>query len=71
MKYDGNVEQYPHRHDSPKFLFFSEVTRERESERHGHLSFNPLNAGLNPICHLLGLLAHHIFHVSGLGLKYE
>ena len=29
--------------------------------------FNPLNAELNPICHLLGLLgAHHIFHVSGL-----
>jgi len=29
--------------------------------------FNPLNAKLNPICHLLALLgAHHIFHVSGL-----
>jgi len=28
--------------------------------------FNPLNAELNPICHLLALLeAHHIFHVSG------
>jgi hypothetical protein len=28
---------------------------------------NPLNAELNPICHLLVLLgAHHIFHVSGL-----
>ena len=28
---------------------------------------NPLNAELNPICHLLTLLgAHHIFHVSGL-----
>ena len=28
---------------------------------------NPLNAQLNPICHLLALLgAHHIFHVSGL-----
>jgi len=26
---------------------------------------NPLNAKLNPICHLLALLgAHHIFHVS-------
>ena len=26
---------------------------------------NPLNAQLNPICHLLALLeAHHIFHVS-------
>ena len=30
-----------------------------------HLHFNPLDAELNPICHLLALLgAHHIFHVS-------
>ena len=29
------------------------------------LTFNPLNAELNPICHLLALLgAHHILHVS-------
>jgi len=28
---------------------------------------NPLNAELNPMCHLLALLGvHHIFHVSGL-----
>jgi hypothetical protein len=28
-------------------------------------SFSPLNAQLNPICHLLALLgAHHILHVS-------
>jgi len=27
--------------------------------------FNPLNAKLNPICHLLALIgAHHILHVS-------
>jgi len=26
----------------------------------------PLNAEINPNCHLLALLAHHIFHVSGL-----
>jgi len=27
--------------------------------------FNPLNAKLNPICHLLSLLgAHFIFHIS-------
>jgi hypothetical protein len=33
-------------------------------------SINPLNAELNPICHLLALLgAHHIFHVSGLRVK--
>jgi len=35
---------------------------------YGPLRFiNPLNAQLNPICHLMALLgAHHIFHVSGL-----
>ena len=34
------------------------------------LYFNPLNAELNPTCHLLALLgAHHIFHVSGLRVK--
>jgi len=28
-------------------------------------NFNPLNANLNPICHLLALLgAHHILHIS-------
>jgi len=31
---------------------------------------NPLNAKLNPICHLLALLgAHHILHVSGIRVK--
>jgi len=31
---------------------------------------NPLDAKLNPICHLLALLgAHHIFHVSVLRVK--
>jgi hypothetical protein len=32
-------------------------------DTNGHI--NPLNAQLNPICHLLALLGpHHIFHVS-------
>jgi len=32
--------------------------------------FNPLNAELNPICHLLALLgAHHFFHVSRIRVK--
>jgi hypothetical protein len=31
---------------------------------------NPLNAKLNPVCHLLALLgAHHIFHVSRIRVK--
>jgi len=33
----------------------------------GRMVINPLNAGLNPICHLLALLgAHPILHVSRL-----
>jgi hypothetical protein len=33
---------------------------------------NPLNAELNPACHLLALLeAHHILHVSRLRVKEE
>jgi hypothetical protein len=32
---------------------------------------NPLNAKLNPICHLLALLgAHHILHVSRIRVKH-
>jgi len=34
-------------------------------------TFNPLNAEINPICHLLALLgAHHILHVSRIRVKY-
>jgi len=34
--------------------------------------FNPLNAKLNPICHLLALLgAHHIIYVSRIRLKRQ
>jgi len=35
-----------------------------------HWNFNPLNAELNPICHLLVLLgAHHILHVGRIIVK--
>ena len=35
-------------------------------------AINPLNAELNPICHLLALLgAHHILHVSRVRVKYH
>ena len=30
---------------------------------------NPLNAELNPICHLLALLGVHFLHVSRIGVK--
>jgi len=34
------------------------------------MDINPLNAELNPICHLLALLgAHHILHVSRVRVK--
>jgi len=33
-------------------------------------AINPLNAKLNPICHLLALLgAHHILHFSRITIK--
>jgi len=35
----------------------------------GHKAGYPLKAELNPICHLLALLAHHILHVSRIGVK--
>jgi len=37
-----------------------------------HVVFNPLNAKLNPIYHLLALLgAHHILHISRIRVKRE
>jgi len=34
------------------------------------MCFSPLNAELNPICHLLALLgARHILHISGVRVK--
>ena len=36
----------------------------------GRTVLNPLNAKLNPICHLLALFgAHHILHVSTIRVK--
>jgi hypothetical protein len=52
---------------------FTVVRHETISSAHGlqlntlnfRFHLNPLNANLNPICHLLALLgAHHILHVS-------
>ena len=44
---------------------------ERKKERKKESSLvNPLNAEINPICHLLPLLgAHHILHVSRVRVK--
>jgi len=44
--------------------YFSKICRENSK------FMNPLNAELNPICHLLALLeAHLIFHVSRIRVK--
>ena len=47
--------------------------KQRVSKKQKFLStFNPLNAELNPICHMLALLApHHILHVSRIRVKQE
>jgi len=40
--------------------------------RRWKVNINPLNAELNPICHLLELLgAHHILHLSGLRVNMD
>ena len=49
----------------PAFQNFENVNRYIES------FFNPLNAELNPICHLLALAgAHHFVHVSRVRVKH-
>jgi len=36
------------------------------------LIVNPLNAGINPACHLVALLgAHHILHISSIKVKCQ
>ena len=50
-----------HRDNLPSYLPFLSLIAKTEVPH----PFNPLNAELNPICHLLALLgAHHILHVS-------
>jgi len=61
--------------DSPVLIFHSYARaafiKLRVSTQTIFTSINPLNAELNPICHLLALLgAHHNFHVSGLRVKF-
>jgi hypothetical protein len=46
----------------------SDVPEKIPSDR--GVAINPLNAEINPICHLLALLeTHHILHVSRIGVK--
>jgi len=47
----------------PGLLRHQQHSARRLSSPGNGLNFNPLNAELNPICHLLALLeAHHILH---------
>ena len=50
----------------PKFHYVGSVFTEYGKNKEDIIKrINPLNAKLNPICHLLALLgAHHILHVS-------
>jgi len=46
------------------------MSSEKASNSPGLCPVNPLNAKLNPTSHLLALLgAHHILHVSRIGVK--
>ena len=61
--------------NSPRYSRTSSMVRNRPTVvstccifRKKHI--NPLNAELNPICHLLALVgAHHILHVYRIGVK--
>jgi len=51
--------------DSSHYFFFYLLAEQLLTVSITGTWFNPLNADLNPICHLLALLgAHHILHVS-------
>ena len=50
-------------------LVFSLSPQRRYSPGWATASFNPLNVELNPICHLLALLAHLILHISRIRVK--
>jgi len=46
-------------------------TTVQNNDKEISLHFNPLNAELNPLCHLLTLLgAHLIFHISRIRVKH-
>ena len=68
-RHSGTYSTAVHRLDSYRRPISRDNTQKicRKCDIWAVLGFNPSNAELNPICHLLALLrAHHIFHVSGL-----
>ena len=52
-----------------KNYFFNHISTARTCSCNHTCRINPLNAELNPICYLLGLLAHHFLHVSRITVK--
>jgi len=53
-------------------LFENGTNKTRQPGGRNSIQINPLNAELNPICHLLALLgAHLIFHVSRIRVKFR
>jgi hypothetical protein len=48
---------------------FTDIIKNVQIRNFIKLYINPLNAELNPICHLLTLLAHPIFHISRIRVK--
>jgi hypothetical protein len=53
-----------------RILSLISIIRQGRRRRKLPDDFNPLNAELNPICHLLALLgAHHFLHVSRIRVK--
>jgi hypothetical protein len=52
--------------------FGGNLLSDGQNARMSNHKINPLNAELNPICHLLALLgAHHILHISRIRVKPE
>ena len=69
LKWDKNIRHFTW---GPLYFIFFIVTYValKYKGRTFLLGINPLNAKLNPICHLLALLgAHHILHVSRIRVK--
>jgi hypothetical protein len=56
--------------DTVKACLYNGIASDRNFLLYGHVPFNPLNAELNFICHLLALLrAQHNLHVSRIRVK--
>jgi len=83
--FERNTSESNGGHNHRILVPFWEMQSQEESPKKGHCwiqtsplsrplsttRINPLNDELNPICHLLVLLAHYILHVSRIRVKYR